>query len=278
MAATKPRWSAARFRAGPKRREQPGRRVQQTAASGFPEPQRGAAYFYSGNAAQAELRQDIDLSAYAARIAAGTQEFELKAYLRSAAEALPDAGRVVVEYRNATNTSVIATLNSGDITSTTAWHLTEDTRVPPVGTGWMRLRLIAARNPNAASDASNDAFFDSVSLRPVGAATVKLNGAVTDDGLPSGSSLTATWNMVSGPGAVMFATPNAAISGASFTTPGTYVLRLTAERRPASTSDDVTVIVTPANQPPVVNAGTNQTITLPATATLNGKVTDDGLP
>ena len=33
-----------------------------------------------------------------------------------------------------------------------------------------------------------------------------------------------------------------------------------------------------ANQPPAVNAGTNQTITLPATAMLNGSATDDGLP
>src|SRR5439155_8783384 len=32
------------------------------------------------------------------------------------------------------------------------------------------------------------------------------------------------------------------------------------------------------NQPPTVSAGSNQTITLPATATLNGTVTDDGLP
>jgi hypothetical protein len=34
----------------------------------------------------------------------------------------------------------------------------------------------------------------------------------------------------------------------------------------------------PANKPPVVSAGANQTVTLPASATLNGTVTDDGLP
>lgn len=34
----------------------------------------------------------------------------------------------------------------------------------------------------------------------------------------------------------------------------------------------------PANQPPLVNAGPDQTITLPAAATLSGTVTDDGLP
>ena len=44
--------------------------------------------------------------------------------------------------------------------------------------------------------------------------------------------------------------------------------------------DEVTVTVNPAgpvDQPPVVNAGTDQTITLPASANLDGTVTDDGL-
>src|SRR5690606_39470154 len=35
---------------------------------------------------------------------------------------------------------------------------------------------------------------------------------------------------------------------------------------------------TPDNQAPVVDAGANQTIVLPAGVTLNGIVTDDGLP
>src|SRR5439155_11326384 len=34
----------------------------------------------------------------------------------------------------------------------------------------------------------------------------------------------------------------------------------------------------PSNRPPVVNAGLDQTITLPAVATLSGTVTDDGQP
>ena len=38
----------------------------------------------------------------------------------------------------------------------------------------------------------------------------------------------------------------------------------------------VTITVTPFNDPPVVNAGPDQTITLPAAATLAGSVTDDG--
>ena len=60
-----------------------------------------------------------------------------------------------------------------------------------------------------------------------------------------------------------------------------YVLRLTADDSDLSTFDDVTITVAsepPTNQAPVVNAGTDQSITLPSEASLDGTVTDDGLP
>jgi RHS repeat-associated protein len=253
-------------------------RASANSGNGFPEAQRGASYFYAGNAPQAELRQDVDLSAYAANIAAGTQRFEFKAYVRSLAEATPDSGRVVLEYRDNTNTNVIATLDSGDITATEGWHLMEDTHSAPAGTGWIRVRLVAVRHDNAAADASNDAFFDSVNLRPLDAVAVNLNGASSDDGLPGDNTLIANWSLVSGSGPVIFTRPNSTVTGASFTTAGTYVVRLTSSDGELTTSDDVTVIVYPANQPPVVSAGAAQTITLPATAALNGAATDDGQP
>ena len=40
----------------------------------------------------------------------------------------------------------------------------------------------------------------------------------------------------------------------------------------------ITLTAPPTNQAPQVNAGTDQTITLPATADLTGTVTDDGSP
>lgn len=243
-------------------------------ASGFPEPNRGTAYFFANDAPRAELRQDVDVSAYAGNIAAGTQRFEFKTYVRSAAETTPDAARVVVEYRDASNTSVIATLDSGEITSTNFWHLTEDIRTVPYGTGWIRVRLIATRN----SGATNDAFFDSATLRPAGNAAVKLNGTATDDGLPYGSALNSTWTTISGPGVVNFSQPNSPVSAATFNTAGIYVLRLTASDAEATISDDVAVVVNPANQAPLVRAGANQTITMPAGANLSGLVSDDGQP
>jgi RHS repeat-associated protein len=245
---------------------------------GFPPAQRGNAYFFAGNAQQAELRQDIDVSAFAGTIAAGIQQFEFRAYMRSLPEAAPDAGRVILEYRDATNSSVIATLDSGVIAATTDWHLTEDKRAVPPGTGWIRVRLLATRNNDANNNASNDAFFDSVSLQPIGNAAVTLEGSVNDDGLPSGSSLLTTWEAVSGPGPATFANPSAVVSGVSFNVPGIYRLRLTTNDGALRASDDVTVIVNPANQPPSVNAGGNQTITLPDAAVLNGTASDDGQP
>jgi subtilase family serine protease len=112
-------------------------------------------------------------------------------------------------------------------------------------------------------------------------AAASLNGTVTDDGLPNPpGAVTVTWSMDSGPGTVTFANPAAKVTTATFSGAGTYVLRLTASDSSLSASSPVTITVnpTPANQPPVVNAGSNQTITLPAAASLNGTVTDDGLP
>jgi len=234
--------------------------------------QRGAAYFFAGDAGQAELRQDVDVSAFAAAISAGTQQFEFQAYLRSAAEAMPDTGHVVVEYRDQSNSNLLAALDSGAIAATNGWHLTEDIRTAPAGTGWIRIRLLATRN----SGATNDAFFDSISLRPVGATGLNLAGTADDDGLPSSGSLLSNWSVVSGPGPVNFSDPHNAASGATFSTPGSYVLRLTATDGLLSTSDDVTIIIDPANNPPVISAGPDQSITLPAGAILDGAASDDG--
>jgi hypothetical protein len=170
--------------------------------------------------------------------------------------------------------NVLATLDSGPVTVSAGWALMSDTSAPPVGTRWMRIRLIATRH----SGTTNDAYFDALSLRPMGAARVSLQGTVADDGLPLGSTLQTTWSVVSGPGAVTFANANTAATGAVFTVAGSYVLRLTASDGQYSSSDELTITVNPANQGPVVNAGADQTIALPNSANLNGTVTDDGLP
>ncbi|HRX69807.1 MAG TPA: DUF4214 domain-containing protein [Candidatus Competibacteraceae bacterium] len=111
-------------------------------------------------------------------------------------------------------------------------------------------------------------------------ATVTLQGTITDDGLPEPpGAVTVTWTKISGPGTVTFAEATAATTTATFSATGTYILRLAADDSEQSAHDEVTITVQAAvNQPPTVSAGADQTITLPATATLQGTVTDDGLP
>jgi hypothetical protein len=74
--------------------------------------------------------------------------------------------------------------------------------------------------------------------------TVNLNGQVTDDGLPTGSTVTQSWSKVSGPGTVTFGTPNQTSTTATFDQAGTYVFRLTATDTQLQGSDDVQVVAT----------------------------------
>ena len=107
-----------------------------------------------------------------------------------------------------------------------------------------------------------------------------LDATVTDDGLPyPPGTVTVTWTKQSGPGTVTFGNAHAVDTTASFSATGTYVLRLTADDSELISYDEMTVTVNQqTNQAPSVNAGNDQTITLPNSATLDGTVTDDGLP
>jgi RHS repeat-associated protein len=111
--------------------------------------------------------------------------------------------------------------------------------------------------------------------------TFNLQGNITDDGLPN-ETLAAQWSQLSGPSTLVFADASQPVTSVLFDALGTYVLRLTASDGELTGSKDITFIVVPphgqGNQAPIVNAGADQTITLPATATLNGSVIDDGLP
>ncbi|MGY1620129.1 PKD domain-containing protein [Geodermatophilus sp. SYSU D00691] len=72
-----------------------------------------------------------------------------------------------------------------------------------------------------------------------------LAGLVVDDGLPLGSDVGAEWSKISGPGDVTFDDTTAEATTATFSAPGAYVLRLTADDGELQASDDVTVTVNP---------------------------------
>jgi hypothetical protein len=95
------------------------------------------------------------------------------------------------------------------------------------------------------------------------ATTLTLTGSVSDDGNPVGSELSVGWVVVSGPAPVVFGTPGAAVTTATFSTPGSYALRLTASDGDLESSDDVVVTVIRQNLPPQVDAGPDRTLLLP---------------
>jgi len=110
---------------------------------------------------------------------------------------------------------------------------------------------------------------------------VALSGTATDDGRPPGSTLSTTWSVVSGPAPVRFADSHAPSTTGTFIDVGTYVLALTATDGTLTTVDTMTVTIrriSPNNDPPVVDAGPDQTVRIPDFVTLAGSASDDGVP
>jgi hypothetical protein len=107
---------------------------------------------------------------------------------------------------------------------------------------------------------------------------VTLAGVVSDDGVPG--ALDLAWSQISGPGAALIASGQAAVAIARFTTPGDYTLRLSATDTRLVGQDDVRVSVRPAgpNQAPLVHAGSDQSLAYTDRAELRGRLFDDALP
>ncbi|WP_333818828.1 PKD domain-containing protein [Ohtaekwangia sp.] len=103
--------------------------------------------------------------------------------------------------------------------------------------------------------------------------TVTLTGSASD---PDGTITSYAWTKVSGPASGTLSNQTTAVLTVTNMVQGTYVFRLTAtDNNGASASNDVTVTVEAANIPPVANAGTDKTLTLPTNSTtLTGSGTD----
>src|SRR5690606_5985306 len=74
------------------------------------------------------------------------------------------------------------------------------------------------------------------------ASPVTLGGTVTDDGRPLGYPLTIAWSKVEGPGSVSFEDAASAATTATFSVPGTYVLRLSARDAMHVASSDTMLV------------------------------------
>jgi hypothetical protein len=107
---------------------------------------------------------------------------------------------------------------------------------------------------------------------PTSSATI--TGSGTD---PDGTISSYQWSFISGPKTPTLAnTTTAAVSVSALTTTGNYIFKLDVKDNLGATgSDQVTVVVKPANKLPVANAGADVSITLPtSTAALSGSATD----
>jgi hypothetical protein len=110
------------------------------------------------------LRQDIDVSSLACPIDNGLQDFSFAGYVKSYNQSPADLSQIKVEYRNASNTAALYTYDSGTNSNTSSWKKVSTTTTAPVGTRWIRIRLISTYQNGSGS---NDGIYDSLYLAAV---------------------------------------------------------------------------------------------------------------
>lgn len=125
-----------------------------------PEPYSGDAYFFPGVASTAELIQDVDVSEYAIAIDDGIQLFVFEGYVRSYPQNPTDYARIVIDYLDTTKLIKLDSIDFGNYSTTSAWVQLMDTSVAPVGTRFVRIRLISTRR----NGSNNDGYYDALSL------------------------------------------------------------------------------------------------------------------
>ncbi|MEM8960297.1 MAG: Calx-beta domain-containing protein [Acidobacteriota bacterium] len=149
-----------------------------------PSPFTGTAYIDAGGPLAGELRQDVDVRAYATTIASG-QRFRFTGAVRSGGDAAIDEARIVVEYRDGAGT-VLESYDSG-LLADSVWQELEDIRLAPLGTETIRVRLLAS---HAAGDPTTDTlevYFDALSLVSLDIPTLAVSDAYVSESLAFGS-------------------------------------------------------------------------------------------
>lgn len=131
-----------------------------TQRNASPSPQEGYYYFFAGAGASAELRQDADISGYSGLVDAGTQLFEFSAWVRAWDQSPADISQIILEYLNHDKSLVLASFDLGQHTNTDSWLQLLHSATAPVGSRFIRVRLISIRR----SGTNNDGYFDNLSL------------------------------------------------------------------------------------------------------------------
>jgi hypothetical protein len=122
-------------------------------------PYQGSFYFFAGEAARAELYQDMDVSSWADIIDKSNLSFQLDGYVHSDDQSPPDRARIILEFRDA-NSLVLWYFDTGWTNSRASWQQISRTSIVPLGTRTIRIRLLSMRY----SGKNNDGYFDELSL------------------------------------------------------------------------------------------------------------------
>ncbi|PWT74542.1 MAG: hypothetical protein C5B59_11015 [Bacteroidetes bacterium] len=168
------------------------------------------------------------------------------------------------------NATAATTSVSGLVQGTYVFRLTVTDNLGATGTDSIIVKVNAAANQPPVANAGSD---QTITL-PVN--TGNLNGSASTD--PDGTIASYSWTQSSGPSAATIGNATAASTTATNLIQGTYVFRLIVTDNLGATGTDSVIIHVnaAANQPPIANAGTSQTITLPVnTATLDGTGSSD---
>lgn len=143
-----------------------------------------------------ELRQDIDVSADAASIDLGIMQYVFSGFMQTPVTNQTDQGRFIVDYLDASNsitgTSYTSSWQSNFAGSGTGWISYTDTKIAPVGTRVVRIRLQAQIffNTPAVNVYFDDITFTKPVVLPVtllsftgnqDGAGINLNWKVTDE-------------------------------------------------------------------------------------------------
>lgn len=122
-------------------------------------PKEGLKHFFAGDVnISAELMQDVDVSANASNIDGGLATYTFSGWM-SIFSFNNDAGRMIVEYRDASST-ILSTYNTGINTSIKTWTEYTDVRLAPAGTRTIRIRLLSIYKTGT----SSDGYMDDLSL------------------------------------------------------------------------------------------------------------------
>jgi hypothetical protein len=171
---------------------------------------------------------------------------------------------------NIVNPANVSTLIKNLVQGTYVFGLTVKDNNGNTGTGSVTIIVNSALNIPPVANAGTSVTI----ILPLDSVT--LNGTKSSD--PDGAIVSYSWVQVSGPSTATISNLNSATPTVTGLIAGIYNFQLTVtDNSGASNSATVKITVTAqANQPPVANAGVNQTITLPAnTANLDGSASYD---